>query len=360
MMYRTLGAAVALLACTAVAIAEGEQDRGSPIYLFPDLIPYVDRTDSYLVDWQLNSSTNQIRIGTVFANVGDGLFQIRQDDAGAGGAETQITQRVFIDNDNGSNYEDFPVNTAVNFHNSHNHLHFEDFAEFALLEASQINDEWSVGPVVSATSKTSYYLVHSLRIPWPEFTGAPPYNSSNQGLYQNVSRGWGDYYSHGLDGQYIDVAGVPDGMYWLRQWVDPTDVILETDETNNQAYLLIDLSQPGQAIRRPDGSFIQPGDFLPSTPGDLDNDEDVDMDDWVRFRDSGSISLSGLSDSEAYGFGDLNLDRVHSPADFLLFKGFYDGLNGSGAFAMDTGVPEPTAVMLLLAAVAGLLVRRPT
>lgn len=56
---------------------------------------------------------------------------------------------------------------------------------------------------------------------------------------QGISVGWADLYKSDLSGQFIGIGGVPDGDYCLVCTVDPNDRIKETDETDNEARLLI-------------------------------------------------------------------------------------------------------------------------
>ena len=72
---------------------------------------------------------------SVYKAIGDGLFEIRTDNAGTGGDRTDVTQRVSSVVDNGPVYRDHFIETAVNFHQAHGHIHLENFSEFQLLQA---------------------------------------------------------------------------------------------------------------------------------------------------------------------------------------------------------------------------------
>ena len=62
--------------------------------------------------------------------------------------------------------------------------------------------------------------------------------------------GWADVYEANLDDQWVDVTGLPPGQYWLENVIDPNDQLLESDETNNTARILIDLATtPGTGDR---------------------------------------------------------------------------------------------------------------
>lgn len=326
--------------------------------LFPDMVPWVREDAPYLVNWDI--SNGNLRMQTMFANIGDGLFQIRTDEAGTGGDTTNITQRVYTTLDNGPIYTDYFVESTLNFHHEHGHIHFDNFSEFQLLEAVvEPSGILTVGPLVANELKTSYRLHDTARIPDPQYNDRVSYPSSNTGLYQNVSAGFGDIYSHGTEGQSISLAGVPVGpLYWLRQIVDPNNVIREKDDGNNSALILIDLAKPGQAIRNLDGSFVQPGDMSPPIPGDLTGDRLIDIQDWVAFKAVADADLDGVDDGEAMLLGDLNLDRKHSISDVLLFRQYFESAQGAGSFARLAHVPEPATICACIMAALVLSLRR--
>src|SRR5215210_6629986 len=214
--------------------------------LLPDIVPWVREDAPYLVNWDISSGN--LRMQTMFANIGDGLLQLRTDLAGTGGATTPITQRVFTGVDNGPSFQDYLVENTVNFHQAHGHIHFDNFSEFqlrqVLMDASGVV---TVGGLVADTVKTSYRITDTARIPDPLYANKVSYPSSNTGLYQNISAGFGDIYSHGTEGQSISLTGVTYvPKYWLRQIVDPNNVLREKNETNNTIEIMIDLNKPGQ------------------------------------------------------------------------------------------------------------------
>jgi hypothetical protein len=326
--------------------------------LLPDIVPWVREDAPYLVNWDL--SDGNLRMQTMFANIGDGLFEIRTDLAGTGGATTPVTQRVFRGVDNGPVYTDYFVESAVNFHQAHGHLHFENFSEFQLLAAViQPDQTVAVGDLVARTVKTSYHLSDSARIPDPAFANKASYPSSNAGLYQTVSAGFGDIYSHGTEGQSISLAGVPAGpLYWLRQIVDPTNVIREKSDANNSFEILIDLTRPGEALRHFDDSFVRPGELAPPVLGDLTGERVVNIQDWLAFKAAAAFNLSGVDNETAWLHGDFNLDRQHTLGDVLLFRQYYEAAVGVGSFDAIAGVPEPAAVLLVAACAAPLAALR--
>jgi hypothetical protein len=82
--------------------------------------------------------------------------------------------------------------------------------------------------------------------------------------------------------------------------------------------------------------------------GDLDRDEDVDLDDFALYLGGLHANLSGLTAEEAYMRGDLNGDLVNDFRDFVLFRGAYDMAHGAGSLeALAVALPEPAGLGLL-------------
>src|SRR5439155_26766234 len=75
----------------------------------------------------------------------------------------------------------------------------------------------------------------------PRSPASGVYNTCNN-VVQGISVGWNDVYGSSLDGQSIDVTGIPNGEYWLEVVADPADHILEANETNNVTRIPITLS----------------------------------------------------------------------------------------------------------------------
>ncbi|PYK65642.1 MAG: hypothetical protein DME21_00610 [Verrucomicrobia bacterium] len=102
----------------------------------------------------------------------------------------------------------------------HGHYHFNNYANYQLLDSN--------GQSVATGLKIGFCLLDSIR--WD--ANAPSsarYNCGNQGIQQ----GWGDVYYSTLDGQWIDITGVPDGNYTLEMEVNPQHILPESNYANN-------------------------------------------------------------------------------------------------------------------------------
>jgi hypothetical protein len=78
-------------------------------------------------------------------------------------------------------------------------------------------------------------------------------------------------------------------------------------------------------------------------------------------RDNFNADLSGMPPAVGYRRGDLNLDGKSDRADLFAFKAAYEAANPGSSFAAlvgGTGVPEPSALGMVLLASGGVTLRR--
>ena len=350
---------------------------GSLGLMFPDLIPFVDEARPYLANWQLRGDT--LRIQSVFGNIGDGVFEIRRSENRPVNGRFDVFQRVYDSSDPFGVPTDFFANTAV-YHGGHGHIHFEDMTDFDLLELTITDGMLGVGERVAGVAKVSSNLhdITSLGRTrrWGDFSGLPSFESGNAGLRQIVSVGHGDVYNFGTDGQSFSVAGVPKGFYWLRQTVDPRDVIRETDETNNAFEILIDLNRPGRASLAADGSFIRPGDsptlvapLFNGIVGDINQDGlvvgdgsgPIETDDVAAFI-AGWLTTGHVGVYEMITHGDLNLNGLTDLGDWTILNTAHPELGEAIVESLlARNAPEPaTALLLVYGLLLGTAVRRRT
>jgi hypothetical protein len=133
------------------------------------------------------------------------------------------------------------------FHPEHNHIHFDEYAEFSVRAATpDTNGDGlpEVGPILRGGLKTSFCLIdvapYDLTLP----NASPTPSGFGCGEVQRISVGWMDVYDSLTPGQQIDVSGLPAGQYWLEAVVDPDNFLLEANENNNVGRSLITLG-PG-------------------------------------------------------------------------------------------------------------------
>ncbi|MBI3850339.1 MAG: hypothetical protein HY298_08635 [Verrucomicrobia bacterium] len=101
----------------------------------------------------------------------------------------------------------------------HGHYHFHDYVAHRLKSDST---------VVAVGLKVGHCLLDSIR--WDtNANGSAIYNCGNQG----IQKGWGDIYRSSLDGQWVDITGVPAGDYTLELEINPDRILDESNYSNN-------------------------------------------------------------------------------------------------------------------------------
>lgn len=147
-------------------------------------------------------------VGTLIANVGASDWRIPNPDA------TWYTSTCF----NGRLYVD-------------NYLHLELVDSTGTVVAEQ----WQRGYCIRDTEKVIPTAGNS-HFPSPHLNKADHgdvLQCDSQANNWGITAGWGAGVADVIDGQWINVDGVPAGSYTLRVTVDPLNQFAESDETNN-------------------------------------------------------------------------------------------------------------------------------
>jgi hypothetical protein len=271
------------------------EDRLTPATaLLPDLIVWADPSQGFLGSAGLDGYTQPgrvlLRFGNAVANIGTGAMELR------GGAilpdeSQEVFQRIF--NSDGSHTD--RLAGLFEYHSTHGHIHFEDFATYNLRAITAGN---GVGDIVASGGKTSFCLLDSLAYN-ANLPGAPRnavYNSCDQ--VQGISVGWADVYDYSLPDQWIDVTDVAPGEYWLESIADPLNHLLEANEGNNVARVkvtvgtMVDTAGNTLATARDAGELLGTQTFQGYVG-------QSDTNDYYRFtvsaRSSINVQMSGMS-----------------------------------------------------------------
>jgi hypothetical protein len=226
--------------CAAMALCVPAAAQDTATELLPDMIV----NPSYLGDVALVNNVElgryHLRFSNATANIGDGpLYVYGVPPAKGAGDETQeVRQRIFFVDDT------FADRTAgfFTFHDTHNHVHLNDWALYRLRE---VLPQEGIGEVVAEGDKTSFCLLDTAIYDdtLPNFPDGAQFRDCEFGV-QGISVGFQDVYNRFLPDQWIDVTDVPNGQYWLESVVDPLDHMLEKDETNNAARILVTVDKP--------------------------------------------------------------------------------------------------------------------
>jgi hypothetical protein len=248
----------------------------------PDLAVWANPKDGYLYNWYIDSNEplmpgrTLLRLSNAVVNLGKGPMELRGGSINSEGKQ-EVFQRIY--DDDGS-FSDRLAGTFV-FHLEHAHVHFEDFAQYNLRTVT-LGD--GVGDIVATGGKVSFCLLDVAKYSG-SVHGAPHtehYRTCNS--FQGISVGWADVYHSVLADQWIDITDVPDGQYWLESVVDPSNRIVELNETNNVTRIFITLGAP-------------PGDDFPNT---FDAAADLALSSKGSATQAGRIEVSG--DVDVFGF----------------------------------------------------------
>jgi hypothetical protein len=207
-----------------------------PTLLYPDLFSWA-KPGTYMHDVQIDKRQGRrlLRFSTASTNKGAGPFELHA----VVGSDGSTTATQWIYDDQGGHIERHAGTFVFAGHEDHNHFHFADYANYRLRSVLANN---GLGPVVATSDKISFAMfdvtAYDLSLP-----GAPAvrvYQRPESTLdRQGISVGWADVYGRSLDGQWIDLAGIPDGQYWLEITIDPRELIAESDETNNTTHVKV-------------------------------------------------------------------------------------------------------------------------
>lgn len=126
------------------------------------------------------------------------------------------------------------------FDQCHGHFHFEAYAEYALYDP-ETERELPVG------AKSGFAVIDiGVYDPAIAVDGCRGYGGRNQG----ITAGCQDTYGRGLQCQWIDVTGVPDGVYEVVVTTNPDGVIEELDTTNNAARVRVRMTGDNLEVLR--------------------------------------------------------------------------------------------------------------
>jgi Lysyl oxidase len=128
-------------------------------------------------------------------------------------------------------YEEYPGSV------SHRHWHYKAFVRYQLRATSDLS-------LLRPDNKTGFCLSDPMYA--PDFCGSMKPEALT--ITEGLGRGTSDYYNPNLEGQWIDVADLPPGDYWLVHWVNSAKEICESDYKNNTAAVRIALWPNGYGV----------------------------------------------------------------------------------------------------------------
>ena len=180
----------------------------------------------------ISGSCRVLRLGNTVWNDGAGPLELLGEFIPTT-KQTAVRQRLYMAD--GSSHE-CAVGEFV-WHPGHDHWHFADFVLYEL---------WSTTPrggldrVMASSNKLSYCLMDTnvVNRENPAFVWSIRYGGCAQSS-QGLSAGWGDTYDSWLEGQSLDITGLPDGIYRLVSTTNPAARLVESNYDNNAAVLYV-------------------------------------------------------------------------------------------------------------------------
>jgi len=218
----------------------------------PALLPDVVIQPMSEIRIQKSKGVKLLRFATFIGNAGAGVVELKpdtpkqsaQNDCDNDGDplnDRLAFQRIYEDADGDEVFirdtdEAFDQRLAgcSVFHPLHDHWHFEEFARYRLVKPK-------TGRVVASSEKVSFCVFDSIRFDGdlPGSPGTRHYQGCTQDSVTGLSIGWEDYYGSTLAGQELDIRGLRDGRYCLRNDADPGDRLVESNEGNNGRSTLV-------------------------------------------------------------------------------------------------------------------------
>jgi Lysyl oxidase len=180
----------------------------------------------------------ELRLSATSWNSGAGPLELVPGPAGQAGQD--VYQRLYSQ---GGGSTDHLAGTFV-FHQEHNHFHFERYAVYMLRPVD------APGASQRQSYKTSFCVMDTTKVNTrlPGAPNKPMYGACNA-FIQGMSVGWGDTYGWHLAGQAIDLTGNPDGKYELSVIFDPENRIIETNDGDNTACVLLQIGVASRTVQ---------------------------------------------------------------------------------------------------------------
>jgi hypothetical protein len=203
------------------------------VELLPNLKPLPAANLSLTTDFFTGKL--KLRFSTTSWNNGTGPLQLEAGTVDTGGGKQQVNQRIF--NSEGSPTVRFAG--WVEWHEAHNHFHFNDYALYTLQPIS------APGGSARTGSKTTFCVMDTTKIntALPGAPGSAVYSICGNQI-QGMSVGWGDTYGSNLAGQELDFTGNADGVYQLKIEIDPKKLLAESNDTDNVSCVLLNITKP--------------------------------------------------------------------------------------------------------------------
>ncbi|HEV3409223.1 MAG TPA: choice-of-anchor D domain-containing protein [Chthoniobacterales bacterium] len=260
-------------------------------------------------------------------NRGSGPIELRGGEVVNGTQE--VHQRVFNSEGGWTDY-------LVGYFANDGLVKFKGAADYFLRE---INEDDSVGAIVSAQPKVNYCLVDTFKTSNPPPGTPPTARYTTCGNVLGISVGWVDNYHRDLPQQYVLLTGVSSGTYWLENTIDPSGRFIESNDNNNTTRLkwTVSTSYSPEIDLRGNGVSIPDDDASPSAADHTDfGYADVASGTITRTfviqnTGNGSLSVTGVPRVKIFGSSDFSVSiQPESPVSAGSSRSFQISFDPSG------------------------------
>jgi hypothetical protein len=201
-----------------------------------------------LRDWRVQTSGGRrlLRFTTIFVNAGRGPFELRGTRDSTTDATMDMDQIMFR-YDGSRRRIDTPA-IARYSGDGHNHWHVQGvvtYEAWKLTDPARTRRGAKTGFCFLDTTAWKLSLRNARQRSYyqEEWCGSRSVLSNRVG----VSVGWGDRYPWSFAHQWIDITGLPGGIYRVRATVDIQDFYDEQVETDNCTWTKIRIPSPGSS-----------------------------------------------------------------------------------------------------------------
>ena len=219
------GAALAFLGTPGGAPRLGAQEVD---LLLPDLEPMAP--SDLWIDLERPGAPRLLRFTNTVFNSGEGPLELWGSEGWVSGLQLAL-QRLYT---RAGAYEE-RFTGGFEWHESHGHWHFDQ--GFVTYDLWAVAPDGSLAHLAALSQKATWCLVDTFPV---GVYRTPAYFDCLPG-YQGIAAGWADVYTSDLDGQWLDITDVPDGVYAVRAVVNPDRALFESDYDNNVAVTYVQL-----------------------------------------------------------------------------------------------------------------------
>lgn len=201
------------------------------------------------------TGNQRLRFAATIVNIGEGPFVLRAKRPWLGGEDWSVEQWI-QERSSGFSLK-LSGATLIYGGDGHNHWHVKQ------VEVHQI--EALDGTVLGRLVKQGFCFFDTDAYR-PTLAGAPKgahwgsrgcASTLDTRVRMGLSVGWGDKYPWHLLDERIDVTGLPDGTYRIRQIADPNNQFEESNESNNETWVDIALVTLPDGLR--DAKIVEAG-----------------------------------------------------------------------------------------------------